>query len=524
LSYRQFCERKRWEPRRLIHEGLNELDEKIAKNEPALLMLDLPTAYGKTSVTQALAKAFPNDIFSRIIHVLPMRSICDQLGKEVRNCVGDSVVGIQHLGSPGSPFFAKRVVITTLDTFVLNFFKASAPELPKIFRQNIAHFEFPRGMIYSSLVIFDEFHLFSPLGTEEYVSKSLTSSMVAIMSLLQAGVPTIVMTATMPEKLKQLLADEVRSIGAHFIDKMYTENSSDDFGRRKKKIDCSTIDSSIVKDRVVRDLEKGRKVLMVYNTPRKAVEQYHSLKQYSPVLLHGNLPEGKRKERMGLLDGMEKTPRLLIATQVVESGLNLSFDVLVTEACPADRLIQRAGRVARAKGHDKGKVRVIEPHEGQSLPYSEELTERTVKEIREGATLTRDLINRVYDKVEVRLDDNMKKAISLLDFLPVLGPQDAKRALEAFRGFTNAFGITAGFMESEVSYDMAVGLSEYEARKELLAHSKVVKDGNPTSLENNERRILNAPSLSIAMMIDKYDGVVICPFDPDTGYLGCNKS
>ena len=43
----------------------------------------------------------------------------------------------------------------------------------------------------------------------------------------------------------------------------------------------------------------------------------------------------------------EKTPKILVASQIVEASLDIDVDVLFTELAPIDALIQRMGRVAR---------------------------------------------------------------------------------------------------------------------------------------------------------------------------------
>src|SRR4029079_17005392 len=45
--------------------------------------------------------------------------------------------------------------------------------------------------------------------------------------------------------------------------------------------------------------------------------------------------------------GATQTNVILVATQVVEAGLDLSADRLLTELAPANALVQRAGRCAR---------------------------------------------------------------------------------------------------------------------------------------------------------------------------------
>jgi CRISPR/Cas system-associated endonuclease/helicase Cas3 len=77
--------------------------------------------------------------------------------------------------------------------------------------------------------------------------------------------------------------------------------------------------------------------------------------------------------------GRDGRPAVLVATQVVEVGLDISADALLTELAPANALVQRFGRCARWGG--QGSV-IVAPTEGPGYPYSGEpggvdLLERT---------------------------------------------------------------------------------------------------------------------------------------------------
>ncbi|MEM3449914.1 MAG: CRISPR-associated helicase/endonuclease Cas3, partial [Nitrososphaerota archaeon] len=115
--YEQFVISKGWKPRVFIKKGLQALDEGINNQEPIVVLLDLPTAYGKTTITISLADAIINHtkLISRVIHVLPMRSIADQLFNDIKERIGpqnQQLVALQHMGSPGSRFFTKKIIIT----------------------------------------------------------------------------------------------------------------------------------------------------------------------------------------------------------------------------------------------------------------------------------------------------------------------------------------------------------------------------------------------------------------------------
>jgi len=55
--------------------------------------------------------------------------------------------------------------------------------------------------------------------------------------------------------------------------------------------------------------------------------------------------------------GEEKSPKILVATQVVEASLDIDADYLFTETAPVDSLIQRMGRVMRRVDLMTGKVK-----------------------------------------------------------------------------------------------------------------------------------------------------------------------
>jgi CRISPR-associated endonuclease/helicase Cas3 len=65
--------------------------------------------------------------------------------------------------------------------------------------------------------------------------------------------------------------------------------------------------------------------------------------------------------------------RIVVATQVVEAGVDLDAQLLVTELAPWPSLVQRFGRVARGGG--RGVVRILDPgfaEDRESAPYSVE--------------------------------------------------------------------------------------------------------------------------------------------------------
>jgi CRISPR-associated endonuclease/helicase Cas3 len=411
-------------------------------------------------------------------------------------------LAMQYMLQPGSPFFAKHCVITTLETFLLNFFKLPAHELWKAFQYDTAHFEFPRAMIYTSIIVFDEFHLFSGLGSLDAEYKSLNAVTAAMRSLALAGVVIIIMTATMPDSLKQFVKKELIESGIEFREYTYEKGKDlkfDDELQKRKRLIKKSLQDPVDLARHFRN----QRVAIVANTKQRAIEYYRKINDTNTVLFHGGLPQVKREQFLKKIKNEKEI--LVIATQVIEAGIDTNFDVMITEICPADRLVQRAGRVARSE--ITGEVLVVNPK--TCAPYDKVATEATWNFI-EDSNLDyfecRSLIKKVYDQLPPPTKISpLSRSLSLLDHMPLLGLPDAKAAFEYFEGFTESSGIISAFIENKIDPNWAIPVNEAEARDILAKTRKLVSGRVIVELQSLPRK----EPLSIYFLKNGYSGIVI---------------
>lgn len=128
--------------------------------------------------------------------------------------------------------------------------------------------------------------------------------------------------------------------------------------------------------------EKGTQTLVIANTVDRAKAIYGELsklckKAESPKLLlvHSRFRPKERSELNELLkeQGDETKDRIIVATQVVEAGVDISARTLITELCPWASMVQRIGRCNRAgvDGTSSNPARVwwIDLDEKQAPPY-----------------------------------------------------------------------------------------------------------------------------------------------------------
>jgi CRISPR-associated endonuclease/helicase Cas3 len=207
----------------------------------------------------------------------------------------------------------------------------------------------------NGLMIFDEIHAYEPkrlgmiLAMLEYFSKQL-------------GIRSLVISATLPSILRKRLSAVIgicETVSA-------TPELFRQFARHEIHLLAGEIDNPEVVTKVLDFVQQGKSVLVVSNTVRRAKRLYDTFSDTGivPELLHSrfNSDDRFRKEsnlnaRMGTRNRQSAgTAILMIATQVVEVSLDIDFDVLFTEPAPLESLIQRFGRVNRARRHRSSPV------------------------------------------------------------------------------------------------------------------------------------------------------------------------
>lgn len=342
---------------RLIHEGSN-------------VVLRAPTGAGKT-----LAALIPylaerrEGRYSRLIYALPLRTLVRSIHGEAKavaqKLAPELTVTMQTGEQPDDPFFALGdIVVCTYDQLLSGLLGAPYGLPGKLANINAA-------CVVGALVVFDEFHLmaadrafltgaaclaqFGGLTRSLWMSATATEPLVAELgSALNArcldlsardweAVPSVArVRRTVVWRNEQLTADEIESHG-------------------------------------------GKRVVVICNRvewARRLYEEVAKTEAWPAKLLHSRFFRGDREQKEAWLrdhfgkDGSK--PALLICTQVIEAGMDITSDVLLTHVAPMSSLVQRAGRCARfPPPHEDGSLTEGEVHvfdlpaeDHAALPYT----------------------------------------------------------------------------------------------------------------------------------------------------------
>jgi CRISPR-associated endonuclease/helicase Cas3 len=148
------------------------------------------------------------------------------------------------------------------------------------------------------------------------------------------------------------------------------------------KLDVAATDAKATARLVTEKHRPGTQTLVIVNTVDRAKDVYAELvklwkKDPTPALLlvHSRF---RPEERRGLNDALQdKSPgdRIIVATQVVEAGVDISSRTLITELAPWSSVVQRIGRCNRTgndgNADDPARVFWIDLPEKSALPYSD---------------------------------------------------------------------------------------------------------------------------------------------------------
>lgn len=185
-------------------------------------------------------------------------------------------------------------------------------------------------------------------------------------------------------------------------------------------------------------LQADRKVLVVRNRVKDAQQLYNQLQEDYPdtpkMLLHSRYRRQDRAELEGRLKDVfdeQPGPCVVVATQVVEVSLDISFDCMLTDTAPIDALVQRFGRVNRrrlpAAERQLRPVYVVAPPTTKTAarPYDVDVLQRTYALLPDHGAVLHEralagLIDAVYPTVELTSLDGFARFRDGQFLLPLL--------------------------------------------------------------------------------------------------------
>lgn len=304
------------------------------------VILQAPTGSGKTlaALTPYLYAKDHNLLkWDRIFYVLPMRSLASTLYHDYGVKYFGNSSALQIGGDANDEKFEKRVIFCTIDQLLGGYL--TLPIGISEAQSNIR-----AGALIGSLIVLDEVHLLEPrnsLRTVLHMGKTLKEYSTFLL-----------MTATLSRSSIKFLKDwfeaEIVEVNENDLAKIPSQSNKDRKFHWAGKI--LTADDIISKHKT--------RSIVVCNTVDRAQEIYRELKDKVKdtelILLHSRFYKQDRQDKeKKLLDIFGKGAKdkdksaILVATQVIEVGLDISAENLHSELAPANSLIQRAGRCAR---------------------------------------------------------------------------------------------------------------------------------------------------------------------------------
>ena len=329
------------------------------------------------------------------------------------------------------------------------------------------------------------YFVFKSLGTEKYAATLKYSKVIIdeiqsytpdIISFLIFGLKVVndlggkfcIMTATLPPIVKYFLEETIGKENIKIAEKPFYKK--DDKGNIiiRHKIEYAEGDFDYKK---ILKKAKDKKVLVICNTVRRSQKVFEELEKVINEkkenieinLLHSRFIFKERKDKEDKIQKFASTNEkdrnndagIWISTQIVEASLDIDFDVLYTDMCSADSLLQRMGRCYRNRIYTDSDANVFIYNNkdsrkiGVGTVYDEDIFEFSVEHIQEynNEIFTeedkQDYINKVYEIERLKKLDNensyykkIKKNIKDLELLPI-GGIEIGTTKEQFRNIQN---------------------------------------------------------------------------------------
>lgn len=298
------------------------------KTEAALLWLD-----GEKGFYTLPLKVSSNAIYERIQERYCYQNVAllhsDSLNSYIKGVESDLENGYKKYEQ--AKLLSYPLTVCTVDQLFRFVYKALGTEI------------FAATLKYSKIII-DEIQSYSP--------RVVAALIFGLSEIHYMGGKFAIITATLPPVIKHFMKKCKLIEDRDYVFKDFSGTA----GTARHRIKMEKGDFNI--DEIVK-AAREKKVLVICNTVTKAQEVYQEIQRKCEELDHYDIETGLLHARFirahrdilekQILDfsADEDASGIWVTTQIVEASLDIDFDILYTEMCTADSLLQRMGRCNR---------------------------------------------------------------------------------------------------------------------------------------------------------------------------------
>ncbi len=393
------------------------------------IILTVPTGAGKTwaSIIPFLYARYSGDINfpQKMIYSLPLRTLANSIYSDVKDVLQkeidlDGITSINTGEYKNDEHFENDIIFSTIDQTLSNFLC-----FPLSLSKRQANIN--AGSLIGSYLVFDEFHLLDP--------KLSMSTTLGTLIYLGTLCRFCIMTATLSDKyineLKTAVNAEIVSIEDFPEDIVKINSLKIPEGENVKKT-VTVINSPINAESILK--HHTNKTIVICNRVEKAQHIYNDilsiglpgLSEKNIICLHSRFFDGDRKKKENDLKRLfskgNTESAILISTQVIEAGMDISCDKMHLEISPINSFLQRAGRCARwedqsgeiyvydileLEDREKLKIEVTTNEEQRQknainnkyLPYDKQLCETTFEKLEETPYIDQIISQQMVDEI-----------------------------------------------------------------------------------------------------------------------------
>ena len=367
------------------HNQKRDVQKLIEENwEEELLLVRAPTGAGKTDASLLWAsKQIENKRADRLVIAMPTRFTSNALAISVAEHLSDT--GLYHSSAWFSQFH-KDVESGEVERKTAN----KIHEFARLLQTPVTVCTIDH-LLMSLTLTREDHHLITfnlansclVIDEADFYDDFTQANILVLLEILKCWkVPILLMSASLPESVLPLY----QKIGYKVAE--IKEDNKDDRENQRVRFTLKSIRNYSIPAEIEDLLElcykKGNAIIYANTVERAMAFQnwFEEKKKATTCLYHSRFtePDKKRKEETLIkMLGREAWQKgtaagIAILTQIGEMSINISADLMISDVCPIDRLIQRTGRLCRFDKSKSGDLYLLIPEKNGKLypaPYGE---------------------------------------------------------------------------------------------------------------------------------------------------------